>query len=436
MFTKRYRHYAAWASLLALTNACSDDSPGANPNFPADAGDDAATALETSSEGARSSASEGVPSGADTTSHVGQESSAAQPADGGFDAGDLDGGETNTGLDASSVAPDGNEGGTFGSEPPDAGSSRGDDSNAAADGGTADGGYIDAEYAKAFFWDAFTQQRFADGARATALLEAALAVNPGDASLALLVAHSYLWRLSEFGRNPEPDPTELPALAGASEAGFGRALGQAPTDARILGWLGSVMIGNGGAMGDAEKVAAGHTLVEQGVAAYPEFNGFVLSLVNASYPVGSAEFELAVEAMWDNLDVCAGFTTNRETPDLSAALAPVLAGQADPACANTVRAAHNLEGFFLYFGDLLLKANQETAARAMYDATRASPTFEFWPYRETLVQREQAVAARLAAYTNSDPSDDPALIAQEPFSCSYCHAASAGEQLPYTLDDR
>jgi hypothetical protein len=453
MFTKRYRHYTTLASLMALTNACSDDSSTA-PTQGSDAGGQSsaflsgeagsdsntrATTEESFSDVDSEANSSAARSDASTTSASSAEPTPTSSHDGGQSQSDPDAGSpTSLASDATETST-GDEATLDGGEP-DTGEVDGgnpdhtDTADSGASEDLSDSGAVDPVAAKAFFWRAFAEQRIDDGALASQRLEAALAVNPGDANLALLVAHSYLWRLSEFGRTTNPDPSQLPALAGAAEGGFARAYAQAPDDGRILGWLGSVMIGNGGATGDEEKLNAGHSLVDQGAAIYPEFNGFVQSLVNASYPVGSPQFDLAVEAMWDNLDICAGFTTERETPNVRDAVQAVLEGEADPACANTLRAAHNLEGFFLYFGDILLKANQETAARAMYDATRASPTFDLWPYRETLIQRELDVTARLAAYTNEDPSDDPRLIAQEPFNCSYCHAASPGEALPYSLD--
>lgn len=425
MFTRKH-HYATLIALLAAAAACSDDDESQTPH-PSDAGtetssDTSSSPPHTSSDPRSSTSNDPLTStdGTSTDRTLSSESSDASPPPDDSTSTESNGTEPNT------HAPT--------SEPLDAGTTSSNDTSTPDDTSATDAGTIDVEVAKAYFWQAFTAQRIDDGPLATEQLELALAANPGDAELALLVAHSHLWRISEFTRGSNPDPSQLPFLAGATEAGFGRAYALAPADARILGWLGSVMIGNGNATSDAEKVANGHGLIELGVAQYPEFNGFVLSLVNSTFPADTPEFALALEAMWDNLDVCAGFTADREDPDVRAALEVVLAGSADPVCANTLRAAHNLEGFFLYFGDLLVKANQPTAASAMYDATKASPTFHLWPYRETLLAREADLETRLNAYTNDDPSDDPPLISQEPHTCSYCHAADPSQTLPYSLD--
>lgn len=444
MFSTRFRHYAAWISMTAMTSACGDDSPG---HIPANRDTDAGHVTSTGSSADANSPTT-VPSTILFTSDSATESSSihggssssvevtttsASAASGpSLDANSEDAAATSAvSLDGGmldSGAPDGGwlDGGATLDNSADSGSSAADDT-------TSDNPAVLAEAAKALFWKMFTEQRVDEGALVSQRLESALEANPGDANLVLLIAHSYLWRLAEFGRGTNPDPSQIPGLAGGAEAGFARAIAQAPEDWRIAGWLGSVMVGNGAASGDSAKVDAGHSLINQGVVEYPEFNGFVQSLVNASYPVGTPQFELALDAMWLNLDSCVGFTVDRAHPIFVEALLSVFDDGVDPACTNTLRAAHNLEGFFLYFGDLLLKANQEVAARAMYDATRASPTFDQWPYRETLVQRESGIQERLAAYATEQPEDDPPLISEEPFNCSYCHAASAGEPLPARL---
>lgn len=442
MIVKRYQPHATWLSLALSLSACSDDTTDTP-----DAGDaavtssqDASTAVTTDTSydtsGERSDDSThdtGLDStSANATSNVASSAESREP-DAGFTSDatsptfDVSDAATETNGDQTDVGATNTEERTDGDVTSDA--TEGDSQPT-----TEDAGNVDTEAAKALFWSSFTQQRVDDGAHVSDQLELALAANPADANLALLVAHSYLWRLSEFGRQTHPNPAQIPALAGGAEAGFGRAYALAPHDSRILGWLGSMMIGNGNAAGDETQRNAGHALIDQGVAEYPEFNAFVQSLVHSSSPVGSPEFDLALEAMWYNLDACAGFTFDREETNVREVLAPILEGEVAPACVNTLRASHNLEGFFLYFGDILLKANQASRARAMYDAARVSPTFELWPYRETLERRERDVEARLAAYANEDPSDDPALISEEPFNCAYCHAASLGEPLPASID--
>lgn len=422
MLTKRYRQYVIWTSLAALTNACSDDSPTNEvPTHTYDAGNDGASD-PTSDRPAATHGNNGDASVDSSNPHDTSDSPNTDVSDAGStDSSTVDSHPTSSWVDAGSVSDVSAPSGTN----TDSDSGVNSHSNDGTDSGT-----VDPDLARAFFWEAFTQERIDDGALAAERLERALATNPGDPELALLVAHSYLWQISEFSRATAPDPTQLPALAGAAEAAFGLAYVLAPEDDRILGWLGSVMIGNGHATGDATKVTTGHALIAQGVENYVEFNGFVQSLVNASSPLGTPEFDLAVEALWDNLDACAGFAVDRETPNVQEAIDVVFQGAAAAACANTLRAAHNFEGFFLYFGDVLLKAKQKTAAQAMYAATKASPTFDLWPYRATLLEREATLEARLAAYDNQDPSDDPLLIAQEPFNCSYCHAAAPAEPRP------
>lgn len=279
-----------------------------------------------------------------------------------------------------------------------------------------------AESAKAAFWRAFTEERYVDARAVTEQLEAALEQTPADAELSLLVAHGYLWQLSEFERSPTPDPSEIPGLAFGAQAGFERASAMAPEDSRIWGWLGSVLVGTGHATGDQAVTAAGLALIDAGVESNVEFNGFVLSLAHFGAPLGSPEFTLAQQAMWASVEACAGFSVSRQAPELAAVVDAVYSPDAPAVCRSGSKAVHGLEGFFLYFGDLLAKAGDENGARAMYDATRLVPSFETWPYRFLVAERETALQERLAAYDNEDPTDDPRFVSEEPYNCSFCHA--------------
>lgn len=290
---------------------------------------------------------------------------------------------------------------------------------------TSDAGTPPAkDLAKAAFWNAFTQERYEEAAAVTEELERALEQDPSDAESSLLLAHSYLWRLSELGRNPAADPSEIPGLAFGAQAAFEYASALAPEDSRIWGWLGSVLVGNGHVTGNGEVLEAGLALIDQGVEVNVEFNGFVLALAHYTAPVDSDEFELASDAMWASIEACAGFSVERDDPDLARVVEAVYSEDAPQVCRSGPKAAHGLEGFLLFFGDLLTKAGDGDGARAMFAATRLVPSFETWPYRFLTEERENDLERRLAAYDTADPADDPRFVSDEPYNCSYCHAAS------------
>lgn len=276
--------------------------------------------------------------------------------------------------------------------------------------------------AKAFFWGAFAGQRHGEGEEATRLLEEANAEFPNDPETTLLLGHVHLWRLAELARAPSPDPSQVPNLAANAARYFGEAMAVSPADARIFGWLGPLMMSNGQILGDPAMVEAGQAMIETGVERYPEFNSFVLALSLSNEPRESDEFARAIDAMWQNIDVCAGQPVNRDVPDFSGLVDTVVAGAADDACRDSPRAAHNFEGFFLFFGDLLTKAGSVELAQAAYATALQIPEASRWPYRDVLIERQAAVQDRAERWANDDPADDPLLVSMESYSCSYCHA--------------
>src|SRR5207245_11755607 len=95
----------------------------------------------------------------------------------------------------------------------------------------------------------------------------------------LLLAHSNLWTLAEFGRDPR-DPSQLPQRAMDAQKYFTEAQALAPDDHRIQGWLAAIQIAIGNITGNQTVLTQGQLTLDQGVAAYPEFNLFVRALID------------------------------------------------------------------------------------------------------------------------------------------------------------
>src|SRR5262245_41481476 len=56
-------------------------------------------------------------------------------------------------------------------------------------------------------------------------------------------------------------------------------------------------------------------------------------------------------------------------------------------CWNSWIAPHNFEGFFLNFGDMLVKAGEPGLAVSMYANAKLTPDYASWPYRDVLEDR-------------------------------------------------
>ena len=57
------------------------------------------------------------------------------------------------------------------------------------------------------------------------------------------------------------------------------------------------------------------------------------------------------------------------------------------ACWNSTIAPHNFEGFFLNFGDMLVKAGEKTKAKKIYKMAKLPESYSYWSYKDILENR-------------------------------------------------
>lgn len=274
--------------------------------------------------------------------------------------------------------------------------------------------------ARAAFRDTFEAQRYQDLPAALETLAAADAASPDDPDTVLLQALGNLWFVAELGRDPSR-ADQVPAVMAAAMQHFGRMRTLRPDDHRVLGWFGAVQIGAGQQTQNPALTAAGQQMVAEGVAAYPEFNLFVHSLVYSGYPVGSPQFDSAVDAFHATNELCFG-PLDRDNPDVTPYLGKVTTTGRQRVCWNDPYAVHNFEGYFLEMGDVLVKAGKLDTARRAYQNAQLSETYDQWPYRGLLVERLATIEARGALYADADPANDPLMISQTEVQCASCHA--------------
>ena len=146
-------------------------------------------------------------------------------------------------------------------------------------------------------------------------------------------------------------------------------------------------------------------------------------------PVDQAPFREGLEQQWQTLEVCFGsravptpsaFDRKRETRE-----------GPQRACWNSWIAPHNLEGFFLNFGDMLVRAGDLKNAQASYEAAKLSDTYAQWPYRPVLERRLASLdglGARFLAAKQGEP--EQITLFDSAFSCMACHQATGTPAVP------
>lgn len=272
--------------------------------------------------------------------------------------------------------------------------------------------------AKDDFWSAFRGGHYEAIDQLIPELKAAAAAAPQDAAAAALVGAVHLWRVSENVRVPT-----LPTLVAdlqAAEAGFQASIAIDPSDGRVAGFLASAQIVSAALENSPAAIQTASVAMQKAVTAYPAFNLFTAAFVNSVAPASSQTFKDALEDQWRDLELCTGGPVDRTNPTLN----PVM--PMDPsaarACGNDTIAPHNNQGFFLNFGDMLVKAGNPSTAQKIYAYAMFSPGWDSWPYQTVLTDRIQNAQANVAKFQNQVAGEKTdTLMVNSAFSCTGCH---------------
>jgi hypothetical protein len=162
-----------------------------------------------------------------------------------------------------------------------------------------------------------------------------------------------------------------------------------------------VLIQFGRQLNDMNQINEGMMVLDQGIAAYPSFVLFSKLLVYANSPRQSPEFKTAFDAVVANAGAC------EQTPN-------------DPACTN-LTVPHNREGGVLFMGDAFTKALERDEALAAYTGMMNDPGFATWSFQSIATERLQNLDARIALYSNTSTTDDPAAAWTANNQCALCH---------------
>ena len=155
----------------------------------------------------------------------------------------------------------------------------------------------------------------------------------------------------------------------------------------------TLLLGKSGAPGMEDELAIGLELAGSAIRRNPEFNLFTIGYILSARPAETSDFELGVEMLWRNLDVCFDHTIDRKNPDVSKYIQGFLPLGNKRFCLNSEISPHNFEGFFLIFGDVLVKAKQPEAARQMYANAKLLPSYQTWDAKFRAILDERIASA-------------------------------------------
>ncbi len=252
-------------------------------------------------------------------------------------------------------------------------------------------------------------------------LKAAYLANPHDAVTASHVGWTHIWRLGERARHlpVRPEITDDAVLA---RKYFEEAVRLNPKEARYLGFYAGLLMAEGTIHKDEKMVRRGFYTMKDAVYAWPEFNYFTAGYTAAAQSVDSERFREALEYQWLNLDVCVGEKVDRANPDYARYMRLETKDGPKRVCWNSWIAPHNFEGFFLNFGDMLVKAGQPEIAVAMYRNAKPAREYAAWPYKAVLEERIANASKNVEAFRKPEPGpDSTTLMVRSTFACMGCH---------------
>jgi hypothetical protein len=93
-------------------------------------------------------------------------------------------------------------------------------------------------------------------------------------------------------------------------------------------------------------------------------------------------------------------------------------------CGNSGLAPTALQGTFVLFGDFYAKAGDAAAARQWYQL--GAPFESDWRFAGMYADRLATVDARVAAYADDDPTNDPPIVGSGAEACTSCHNRPPG----------
>ena len=184
---------------------------------------------------------------------------------------------------------------------------------------------------------------------------------------------------------------------------FEEAVRLDPGDARYLGFYASLLMAEGTIHKDDKLVRRGYYTMREAVAAWPEFNYFTAGYTASALPYDSPRFKEGVEAAVAEPRRVRGRARGPRQPGLRPLHAARDKQGPKRVCWNSWIAPHNFEGFFLNFGDMLVKAGDPATAVKMYGNARLTPDYATWPYKQVLEERIVNAAANVEAFRRQGP---------------------------------
>jgi hypothetical protein len=270
------------------------------------------------------------------------------------------------------------------------------------------------------FWHTFHTAAYDEIPRVLEGLTAAYFETPTDAVTAAHIAWFHNWRMAERARLSAV-PATITDDTILARRYFDEAVRLDSSDARYLGFLAGHTVVEGTLQKDERLVRRGYYMLLDAIEAWPEFNLFTAGYVMSRLPADSPRFKEGLEWEWRNLDVCVEERMDRTNPDYTKYMALETNEGTKRVCWNSWIAPHNLEGFFLNMGDMLVKSGDWQTGRKIYANAKLSHDYATWKFADVLEARIAQAQDNVSAFNGAQAAPVRPTMINSAFACSACH---------------
>ena len=277
------------------------------------------------------------------------------------------------------------------------------------------------------FWETLHNGEYENISKPMLLLKASYLQNPNDAKVAARIGFLHVWKLSERHRLGKISP-QITDNAVLARKYFGEAVKLDPKDARYLGFHSSMLMSEGRIHNDDYLTRKGYFQGLDSIESWPQFNFFTIGYTMSGKDHTDPRFSEALEMQWKNIESCIDSKIDRDNPNISGYLYLENSEKRDShkrACWNSWIAPFNFQGFFMNFGDMLVKDGNPRIAKKIYNIAKEHSDFKKWPYKEILVRRINNVQQNVQEFrrriNSPENVNDNAIMLNTSFSCMACH---------------
>ncbi|MGZ4055842.1 MAG: hypothetical protein ACXVPU_01230 [Bacteroidia bacterium] len=295
-----------------------------------------------------------------------------------------------------------------------------------------------ARSANKFMWDNFHLGNYDSIPAILKKLDEANSYTPEDYKIIAHLGFIHLWAFCERGRKaPDSSVTEHIYL---SNYFFKKAIELNPNDPRIRGFQSSTDICEGALSENLLLIIKGYLNGLRSIKKWPTFNRSAVSFIESQRDSSSRMFKQGIKYQWKVIDECSCKKLDKKT--IMASPQKVIADMISEvrnsqnllikrACWNSWIAPHNLEGFFLNFGDMLVKEGHSEEAKEMYSAAKLSPAYNDWAYKQVLEDRIKNIESDKKIFNKKLKliyrKNEKQIFINSKISCVACHQMSKKE---------